>query len=270
MTAFLAILAAPAVACDVPFDSWVVPGDGAVDVPTDAIIFFQVWDDLGLYELDGTAVPARVALTYLSTGWWYAAALVPEEPLEPNRVYQVIGGDFTSTFQVGDGPAGDPPAPPRVTDTDCRSLFSYSTCDEDDHDVVTVSHDGGLLIADLGDAELDPDDPLSAQGVYASHTDTFVTLATRRARDLRFGTIDQVGRWSGWSEPLHLEKGRCEELEPTDEGVPPSDSPTTRAPAATAGASRTRRSCSSRSRCSGGGETTQAGADDRFAHPMPR
>lgn len=205
----------------------VQPADGAVGVPRNARVFLggkQVLSSDGfgekapasLLDDEGRAVPTRETEV---RGGGLVLVLHPEAPLEPGGRYTVVvAGQPLSRFTVGEVSDDVPPAPPRVVGVETHSSLDFlplgvaSSCGPDAGARFGLEGVAAFTLAVVGDGDTLDEANVSGE---VSALDTDVVLSVGRfacdaswpdarplaSANVRFGTYDLAGNFSGWSDP---------------------------------------------------------------------
>jgi MYXO-CTERM domain-containing protein len=205
------------------------PEHGATEVPVDAFVwavnaystfYYGVApSELALVGADGEQVEHE--LRELVVGDAEILIAIPVETLAPDTLYQAFscsGGvcdRILTEFTTGAGT--DDVAPPLPSRGETESFFSTNaglfSCGRMRALGLGFEHEG-ILVADLGDAQLDVE-ALSGS-VTAATSDERLFVGVGLCEDLwpgdedvalgaRFGVFDVSGNFSGWTEPEPLE-----------------------------------------------------------------
>ncbi|GEM_PF-2337170 len=233
LLALLVALLIPSVAsaqeCREPLstlDSQVFPRSPAGLAPTDTLIWYLTDERLATHEGiqralsvvslggDGAVdvVPAGAALTP-RRGLF---AFRPVEPLSPNTDHEIqypvhpLGDDLAVTsFRTTDGPSTEAPSIPTLESVALASDYSLlgdwcSSQDYRDEALYRLESDGMFdVVGRAGGAWTFAEDPLADEVAAIGSGDVSLQddLAPLARFDVRFGSLNLAGDFSGWSEP---------------------------------------------------------------------
>ena len=215
--------AAHACSCITGWGDLVAPQPGADDVPVNAKVWIggSNWSNGGgdsdrLRLVDEAGEDVDIAITEIWGDGQVLAVLSPGALFDTGRSYTVMNGEaeVLSSFRVGDDEDIDAPAVPvevsRVASSDPRGPFVPSSCGHSDIVQIEVESEGLFVVANItGEDSLDT----GALSGEASQMDSEGTLFIGRAgctfswpeaepgagTEVRFGTFDMAGNFSGWS-----------------------------------------------------------------------
>lgn len=239
LVAALALLAtsipASALACscmEIGGTWFTAPADGAVGVPTNALVWIGGGITRGLYEgeqqhpievfgPDEATLPGTDAR--LSGGWELVDVFTPDFEFEPNTTYSVrVNGEIHSTFVTGLEADTEPPAPPTEIERsswsqpprpvdggmcgDGRASHGISVQWGMDDSVVVLMDNDERATLDI-DA-IDGDVPSLSTSGYTSigkgfgcGGDNWDEARNGAETQIRAGTYDIAGNFSGWTAP---------------------------------------------------------------------
>ena len=219
-------VAAPSFACSCLFgwSEFVAPADGAAGVPTNAKIWIggSHWgagegNPAELRLVDSAGEEVEVALSEMWGDSQVLAVLSPSAPLEVGASYSVLkqGGESLSTFVVGEGEDVEAPGLPvetgREASSDARGPFPPSSCGYSDMVVIDVQSDGLFVVANITDEDALDTEALSGEASQmgfegeirmgtAGCTFSWPGAEPGATTEVRLGTFDIAGNFSGWTE----------------------------------------------------------------------
>jgi hypothetical protein len=217
---------ASARSCGEPLDDvFPLPSDGSV-VPANTRIWlpseFDVPPDYRLWGPGSTEVPFEIERITIDE--WVLDVLTPVSALAVGATYAAGYCEFTeedcivlTEFTVAAEADEDAPSVPRAAllgpyvnvagdGAETRGVFFVVFGIEDDA-IVLFDVDGsggaGPLAPDFAEAWNDP-----GEAVFAGAGPCMPTSLAEEGGDVRFGSIDLAGNFSGWSEAIHVESPR--------------------------------------------------------------
>lgn len=204
------------------------PKPGATDVPIDAFIwsvdaysapYYGEVTELALVSAAGEQI--ELEQRELMVGDAGLLIGIPVETLAPDTLYQAFSCSngvcdrILTEFTTGTSTDEDAPPPPSRGETESylTSGVGLFSCGRQRALALGFDHEG-ILVADLGDAQLDVE-TLSGS-VTAATTDERLFVGVGLCEDrwpgdeddplpARFGVFDVSGNFSGWTEPEPLE-----------------------------------------------------------------
>ncbi|MCC6523650.1 MAG: hypothetical protein IT373_13425 [Polyangiaceae bacterium] len=187
--------------------------------------------------LDAAQQTVPTTRTELATRGVRAVVFTPVADLGVGAAYSLecdhYGQKVVSSFTVTEPADDTAPAVPLAELGEAEHDGSgSSSCGEADYVPVTLQHEGGIVVVDIaGQGVLDATGPSgTVNDVYAD--DGYLVggkICGRHhnwdfdddgaAEDVRFGTFDLAGNFSGWSEPQEVSVGCSCRLGPTSSGA---------------------------------------------------
>ncbi len=211
---------------------FVAPADGALDVPTNALVWVGGGITRGLYEdeqqfpielIGPDEAPLPGTEGRLRGGWELLDVFTPDFALEPNTTYSIrVNGEIQSTFVTGLDADTEPPALPTELERntwsrppqpvaggmcgDGRGSHGISVqWDMGEAVVVLMDHDERAALdieAAVGDVpSLSTSGYTSIGKGYGCGGDNWDEARNGAEATIRAGSYDLAGNFSGWSEP---------------------------------------------------------------------
>ncbi len=222
--AFLA--AAPdaqACSCLEGFTEFAAPSDGAVDVPTNAKVwiggafFGSNGDPNQLNLVDGAGQPVDVVRSTMRGDMQLLAVLTPDEELDQGGSYTVLdgGGSVVTTFTVGFSSDVEIPAIPeevgRQGHSDQRAPTPPGSCGFSDLVTLQVASEGLFVVANVAEANglnTDGVQGIASQMAFTDQVEigravcmfSWPDAEPNAATEVRLGTFDIAGNFSGWTD----------------------------------------------------------------------
>lgn len=243
------------------------PADAAVDVPTNTLLWsYGFFGGASPPRLIGPSgeVPLQQRFWPVAIGTGHGANFpvgIPADELEPFSLYSIevdydLGGGSIDTervsFTTGGGPEGEPPAPPELISSE-RTSNGWALLDFE-YQGILIGDSAGALGSVRSVADLMLGVEAGFDGIEVSASSPVVRWLTtastlpvgrgecsvwpeddERRQELRFGTFDLAGNFSGWgsTQVFTLPAGTGTEIHPPAPAAP-ADIPLFNAPAVSA------------------------------------